>query len=165
LIAAGVTSNSILYTNGTETIIGGITNNLPHLTNAANVAGYISWGAHSSLGPAYATNGAIKWTGNSSWWIIQTIESYNGQRSNPSFSSFTQWYSSTAFGGTNYSNTPVGAISNVEEPSLAGNNNARLYFGLWASGKNFGISAWNSIVVVVAYPTPFQAVGDPFVAK
>ena len=65
-----------------------------------------------------------------------------------------------AFGATNYANTPVGAASHVEEPNLPGVNDAAAYFGLWASGKNFAIAAWNS------RNTPaFQAVGDPLVRK
>jgi hypothetical protein len=41
-------------------------------------------------------------------------------------------------------------------PLLAGVNNAARYFGLWASGKNFGIAAWNS-----RNTSFFQALGDP----
>jgi hypothetical protein len=34
------------------------------------------------------------------------------------------------------------------------------YLGLWATGKNFAICAWNARI------TPyFQAVGDPFVTR
>ena len=145
LLASGVSTNSIMYADGVETIIGGTNYDLPHLTNGANVAGYISWGGHSSLGNNYAvttgTNG-VHWTGNSGWWVIQTIESFNGFRSEPDMGYFIQWYSSNAFGGTNYSNTPVGAISNVEEggPGYL----AQPYFGLWSAGKNLAISAWNS---------------------
>jgi hypothetical protein len=73
---------------------------------------------------------------------------------------FIQWFSSNAFGGTNYSNTPVGAISNVEEPGIPSFNYGSIYFGLWASGKNFGICAWNTRDTDF-----FQVVGDPFVTK
>jgi len=73
---------------------------------------------------------------------------------------FIQWFSSNAFGGTNYSNTPVGAVTHVEEPFSPGVENSQIYFGLWAAGKNFAICAWNS------RRTPyFQAVGDPFVRR
>jgi len=152
-------------------VVGVITTNivcvahqaLPHLTNATNVAGYISWGSHSGLGSQYArTNGTVKWSGTNRWWIIQTIESYNGQRNTVSTGqgNFVQWYASDAFGGTNYANTPVGAVTHVEEPQLIFVNNASVYFGLWAGGKNFAIAAWNS------RRTPyFQAVGDPLVSR
>jgi len=71
---------------------------------------------------------------------------------------FIQWFSSNAFGGTNYSNTPIGAVTHVEEPGLPDVENSSVYFGLWETGKNFAICAWNS------RQTPyFQAVGDPFI--
>jgi hypothetical protein len=132
------------------------------LTNAVNVAGYISWGFHSSLHTDYAvtTNyNAVKWTGNSRWWIIETIESYNGIDTTES-GNYLLWYATNAFGGTNYSNTPVGAVTHVEEPFLPGVNDSYKYFNLWARGKNFIICAWNSRLT-----DRFQAVGDPFVSK
>jgi hypothetical protein len=72
---------------------------------------------------------------------------------------FTQWFAQRAFGGTNYENTPVAAVSHTDEPNL-GVNDPAIYFGLWASGKIFAICAWNS-----RYTEMFQAVGDPFVRK
>ena len=64
------------------------------------------------------------------------------------------------FGGTNYSNTPIGACSNVEEPQIEGSSTISAYLNLWVSGKNFAFCAWNAV------NTPyFQAVGDPFVAR
>ncbi len=154
------------YSNGLARVLAN------HITVGLNNAGYISYGAHSSLviyytnndgalSSCFATNGFPQWSGNSGWWIIETVESYNGQRlNNADQSNFIQWFSSIAFGGTNYSNTPVGAVCHVEEPGLSGVNDASIYFGLWAAGKNFAICAWQSRL------TPFfQAVGDPFVTK
>jgi hypothetical protein len=125
-----------------------------------NLAGYISWGAHSSLGLGYATNGFLKWTGNSSWWLIETVESWNGTRYTTDQGNFIKWFSINAFGGTNYSNTPIGAVTHTEEPGLGGVNNSANYFGLWASGKNFAICAWNSTNTIY-----FQAIGDPLVTR
>jgi len=157
LAAASVASSAIRYLAGCES--GG---SLPHITSATNVAGYISWGEHSSMGDYYSTNRVVKWSGNSSWWIIETIESFNGQvvQYSPQ-GNFVQWFSSIAFGGANYSNTPVGAVTHTEEPGSAGScENSSIYFGLWATGKNFAICAWNS------RQTPyFQAVGDPLITK
>ncbi len=162
LLASGVLTNAIFFTNGLETVIGGITNNVLHITNAANVAGYISWGVHSSLGNDYAitTNtNAVIWTGSSRWWIIETIESFNGDRYPSGQGYFIQWFSPTAFGGSNYSNTPVGAVTHVSEP-FGAVNSPDIYFGLWAAGRNFAICAWSS------RNTPhFQAVGDPLIAR
>ncbi len=99
------------------------------------------------------------WGTNSSWWIIETLESFNGQPLG-GMGNFTQWFSQNAFGGVNYENTPVGAVSHTDEPTLFRVNDPSLYFGLWASGKNFAISAWYS-----RRTEHFQAVGDPFVKK
>jgi hypothetical protein len=164
LLAAGISPNAILYADGLETVTNSVPYLLPHRTNAVNVAGYISWGVHSSLGPNYAApvylnDTKVAWTGNSGWWIIETVESHNG---NP-FSdtgNFFQWFSPNAFGGSNYSNTPIGAVTYVYEPSAVGVNNSSIYFGLWAGGKNFAICAWKSI-----QKEYFQAVGDPFIIK
>lgn len=174
LLAAGVSTSAIAYQRDLEPCINGLlgrnpdtgfcTNGYggrPHITNTVNVAGYISWGFHSQLGNAYAVynGGIVKWSGNSSWYIVETIESNNGKRVSDS-GNFLQWFSTNAFGGMNYANTPVGAVSHTDEPFLGGVNDVAKYFGLWATGKNFGISAWNS------RNTPyFQAVGDPLVTR
>ena len=55
-----------------------------------------------------------------------------------------------------FTNTPIGAISNVDEPCANGSPG---YFGLWQAGSNFGICAWNSANAEI------QVVGDPFVRK
>jgi len=154
-------SAGVTYIDGIETTNVPF---LPHITNAVNVAGYICWGFHSNWGTTntfdgnYEIDGQVQWSGNSSWWIIRTEESYNGQISTGQ-GNFVKWFYPNAFGGTNYSNTPIGAVSSTEEPGAGAINNS-IYFGLWASGKNFAICAWNSNL------TPYlQAVGDPFVTR
>ncbi len=159
LRSAGVPPAAIRFYDGIETITNGVALNLPHPTGLTNVAGYMCWGAHSSLANEYARNGAVKWQGNSGWWIIETIESGNGARC-PGVGNFTQWFSDIAFGSTNHENTPVGAVSHTDEPHVSGVNNASLYFGSWAAGKTFGMSAWMS-----RRTDFFQAVGDPLVRK
>ena len=125
------------------------------------VAGRFSWGFHSSLGLlgfpvlAFSTNGTVAWTGSSSWYVIQTFESGNGQR-NTDFGGFFHWFSPNAFGGTNHTNTPVGAVTHVDEPTVSGLNNAFTYFNFWSRGKSFGIAVWNS-----RQTERFQAVDDP----
>lgn len=158
LLAAGVPPSAIFFYDGLV-----ISNNPasapPPATGLTNVAGYICWGVHSSLGGDYPNNGAVQWKGNSGWWIIETVESFNGQR-NSGHGSYEKWFSPNAFGGTNYSNTPIGAVTHVEEPFLAFVEDSSKYFAPWAVGKNFAICAWNS------RQTPyFQVVGDPFVIK
>ena len=155
LAMQGVTSNGVPlsavdYDPQTNTI---------HITHGTNVTGYLCWGVHEGFPATYAIDGTVTFSGNSGWYLIETIESYNGQR-NGGQGNFIQWLSSNAFGGTNYSNTPVGAVTHVEEPEVTGVENSPVYFGLWAIEKNFAICAWNS------RQTPyFQAVGDPFVTK
>jgi hypothetical protein len=159
LIASGVSPLAITYATGREIITNGVAYSPSHITNAVNVAGYICWGAHSELGNEYARNGVVRYQGTSGWWVIETVESLNGWRATGQ-GNFTQWFSQIAFGGTNYENTPVGAVTHTDEPNLAGVNDSQRYFGFWASGKTFATSAWNS------RRTPnFQAVGDPFVTK
>jgi len=53
--------------------------NLPHLTNEANVAGYLSWGAHSSLGSSYAVN-KLPLDGKQRLVFDGDDRSFNGQR-------------------------------------------------------------------------------------
>src|SRR5262249_10943238 len=138
------------------------------ITSGGNVAGYMSWGVYNPglAGGDYALPpvgaGKIAWSqGNSAWYIVETVESYNGFRFNyGGQGTFLKWFSTGAFGGASYSNTPVGAVSHVEEPFVSGVNDPAIYFGLWASGRNFAICAWASQL------TPnFQAVGDPLVAR
>ena len=59
-----------------------------------------------------------------------------------------------------FPNTPVGAVTHVDEPNLSGINDPRIYFGLWAEQKHFAMCAWNSKSI-----DWFQAVGDPFVRR
>jgi hypothetical protein len=160
LAQSSVPVAAILYTNGSETITNGIYYNLVHPTNAANLAGYMSWGGHSQLGAGYAVNGELQWTGHSSWYVISTIESFNGDISVSGMGNFIQWFSPNAFGGTNYLNTPVGAVCHVEEPTISGMENMQAYFGLWAAGQNFATCAW------AADCTPYyMVVGDPLVRR
>jgi hypothetical protein len=88
------------------------------------------------------------------------VESYNGKRAETGQGNFIKWFSATAFGVANYSNTPVGAVTHVEEPFLPGVSNASKYFGLWAGGKSFAVAAWQS-----TNTTWFQAVGDPLTTR
>jgi hypothetical protein len=149
----GLETSALVGTNRVPT-------NLPHPASATNLAGYICWGRRSSLGGNYALNPSpLRWQGNSRWWVIQTIESFNGQRVT-SQGNFIKWFSASAFGGTNYSNTPVGAVTHVEEPRLEGVSGAYDYFGLWAAGRAFAIAAWQSTTT-----TWFQAVGDPLITR
>jgi hypothetical protein len=148
---------SIIYSNVYNTTFS------YDITNGINVAGYLSWGAYAFGTYEYATNGYVKWTNNSGWWLIRTDESYNGRRvSTLGLGTFLSWFASTAFGGTNYANTPVAGVSNVDEPGEWGTFDGT-YFGLWESGNNFAVCAWESLNT--NFNLYLQAVGDPFVMK
>jgi hypothetical protein len=137
------------------------------ITNGINVAGYLSWGAYAFGTNAYATNGDVEWTNNSGWWLIRTVESYNGRQvSTQGEGTFLSWFASNAFGGTTYSHTPVAAISTVDEPSEFGTYDGTC-FGLWESGNNFAVCAWSSQNTNCSPYNNYytQAVGDPFVCK
>jgi alpha-tubulin suppressor-like RCC1 family protein len=132
------------------------------ITQGTNVAGYFSWGIHEGFTNTYPIDGEVVFSGNSGWYIIETGESFNGQRGT-SQGNFLEWYATNAFGGTNYSNTPVGAVSNVQEPQAYGINNPSLYFGDWAAGRIFAYCAWNSFTSVnQTYSQYLQVIGDPF---
>lgn len=130
-----------------------------------NVAGFYTWGVHSGdgygggHGPDYPF--VLKFSGNSGWYLIDTSESFNGQRNGAGGMQghYTQWFSKNAFGGSDYENTPIGAVGYVQEPdgeqvSLSG------YFGCWNAGAPFAVCAngkYNSIYTV--------AYGDPWVVR
>ena len=158
MAGASPTSVNYLYRPDDFTVTG-------HITNGVNVAGYMSLGVHGypcncADNAGYATNRNIVFSGNSTWYLINTVESFNGQRYRTDQGTFTKWFSNNAFGGTNYSNTPVGAVSHSDEPGLTLANNSEDYFALWQTGKNFGICAWRSVL-----QPAFQAVGDPLITK
>jgi hypothetical protein len=164
LEAAGVPSASITVQYGSEGPCAGSNCSTcvlgPHITNSVDVAAYFCWGAHSALENEYPRDPRlVSWSGNSSWWIIETEESFKGQRSTGQ-GNFTQWFSDIAFGGTNYECTPVGAVSHTDEPGKGYQNDLSVYLPLWAQGKSFAICAWNS-----RRTDRFQAVGDPFVRR
>jgi Ni,Fe-hydrogenase III small subunit len=75
-IADSLLSIGVSATN----VISIVSTNYQHLPSKTNVAGYASWGYNGGLGWDYATNGVVVFRGNSSWYLIKTIESFNGQQ-------------------------------------------------------------------------------------
>jgi hypothetical protein len=143
-----------------------------YVTNATDVAGYFTCG-FDCTGTNFSTNaidGAIKFYGNSGWYIMSTVDSYNGQLppvpGNSGQWSFETWFSSNSFGSSNnYANTPVGAVVHVDEPYPANVENRYIYFGNWAAGQSFAISAWDAFLGNSADYFECAAVGDPFTTK
>ncbi len=176
LVGLGVPTNSILYADNWDEVhySDPWPSSFFHPRNATNVAGYINWGQHGGWNDYWPTNifapdgqPYIKFNGDSSWYIIQTIESWNGlwpagSTAIANQSSFQMWFFSNSFGGTNYAKTPVGAVSHTNEPNLPGVNETQIYFGLWHLGKNAAIAAW---VSNLPGKKVMQATGDPWVAR
>ena len=135
--------------------------NQAHISLATNPAGMMTWGTNGGLPVDYATNGkSLVINGTSTnWYLLLTVESYNGQRNNGSQSSFVQWYKSNAFGGAGYSNTPVGSVGHTEEPYLDGVSKGS-YFVAWEKGLLSSEAAWAS-----RNTNCFMPVGDPWVKK
>lgn len=129
-----------------------------HITSGSNVAGYMTWGANGGQGGSYANNGSVSWSGDSNWWIIVTVESFNNRRSTGQ-GNMIDWFSTDAFGGTSYSNTPVFGVGHVEEPFLSGVNDG-MFFALWERGWLTIEAAWQS-----RNTTKFQAIGDPLIKR
>lgn len=143
-------------------------NTLPVLSFASNVSGFFIHGIYGyNNNGKYAVDGTIRFTGNSGWYLIETGESYNGQwvggtDTEPNENvqgNFIKWFSSNAFGGTNYSNTPAAATTHVVEPGFRGAN--PLLYICWDSGKPFAYCAWKGDWNIGA----LQAVGDPWVTR
>jgi hypothetical protein len=94
------------------------------------------------------------------------IESWNGQwgdeqgQTRDGQYTFHRWFENTAFRGTNYANTPVGALSTVVEPCGPCFIDYRTLFRLWAQGKSFAICAWNG-----SAGWTVQVTGDPLVRR
>jgi hypothetical protein len=107
-------------------------------------------------------NGVVSFFGDSSWHLIETIESFNGMRSGygSGHSTCVDWFSQDAFGGSNYTNTPVGAVCHTSEPGLSGVSSGTVYFGYWERGKYFAICAWES-----GSPCALLIIGDPLVVR
>ena len=120
----------------------------------------MSWGANGGLGASYSLDGTVKFGNNSNWYLVDTWESFNGQRNGAGFQGhYTQWFSTGSWGGTGYEKTAVGAVGHTEEPNLVGLNSP-YFMGLWQAGFNFAECAWGS------KSTPyFLAVGDPLIQR
>jgi hypothetical protein len=137
-----------------------VTNWAPHLRYCANLAGYFSWGAHGGLHGYPLNTDVLAFDGAAAWFLIETLESYNGRIPEPWMGTYVQWFSENAFGGSNYSNTPVGAVAHVDEPRADSVNVPAVFFGSWESGRPFGACAW------LSRKTDYMmAVGDPFVKR
>ena len=109
-------------------------------SHATNVAAYYTGGWDAATG-GHGTNdgycfvdGSVQFFSNSDWYIMSTIQSFDGQRVTFQ-ANYLTCFATNAFGGTNYSNTPIGAVTTVNEPTIGGKVSASTYYGGWAAGK------------------------------
>ena len=159
LVQSGVSQSAIQYVDGSQPDV--LTN---HITHPTNVAGYFSSGGHSVLGNTFAIDGTVKFHGQSGWFAMTTYESYNGVRNyGPpnGLSTYVEWYTSNAFGGANYENTPVAAVGNTDECHCV--PDSAVLLGLWAAGKSAAISCWQAGHSQAGGTT--LVAGDPFVKR
>jgi hypothetical protein len=140
-------------------------------TRATNVAGYYTCSYDCVLTncATNAINGVITFSGNSGWYVMSTTDSYNGLLTNGYNNDqwrYITWFCSNSFGSpNNYANTPVGAVVHVQEPFGSTIESRSVYFGDWAAGSSFGVTAWNSLLFYDSFPYRCAAIGDPFVSK
>ena len=135
-----------------------------NISSGTNVTGYETFGANGSLPATYATDGTVVFSGQSNWYLIKTIESYNGQLTadgggGGSQGNFERFFSSGAFGGTSYSNTPIGMAGHTDEPSATGVE-AESYLVNWENGYLAVECAWGSRCSVY-----FVFYGDPLIKR
>jgi len=83
-------------------------------------------------------------------------------------SRYAGWFKPAAFGGSNYSRTPAGVMSHVNEPRLAGINRTAVWMTLWHIGRPLGIASLlaKDVSVKLVIRSMFnQTNGDPLVAR
>ena len=124
-----------------------------------DVIGFHTFGFHGFVGGEYAIDGRYKFIGKSDAYIIKTVESFNGNVDwGPQQGNYGHWFSEKAFGGTNYSNTPLAALVHVEEPYFAGAWPA-ISFLCWEKGEIIADCANQTMVT-----SSSAVIGDPLVS-
>ena len=117
---------------------------------AVDPVAYFSEGTHGGLDGGYtdptsdwANDGQINFTGKAGWWIGLSWESFNGIYPPSGYAWMANpatVFSATAFGGTNYSNTPVCWTGNTGEPGSPEFDAD--YVNRWARGWSSLEAAW-----------------------
>lgn len=137
-------------------------NILPVLSSASDVTGFLIHGIYGyNSNSNYAVDGTIRFSGNSGWYAMSTVESFNGLWMAAGHQgNFIKWFSKNAFGGSNYEHTPAAATTYVKEPTS--NSVQPSLFTCWDVGKPFAYCAWKSQIVAGSM---LQVVGDPWVTR
>jgi len=159
--SAPIVANDENYLNAITSVALGrltYTRTSPNVKRGMDVLGYETWGVHGGLPGTYPYDGTISFGGKSNWWLVKTIESYNGII-NSGQGNFEGFFNSRCAGGFLYSRTPIGMVCHTDEPLLGGIEGPQ-YLVNWEKGLLFSECAWSS------RNTPFfMAVGDPLVTR
>lgn len=166
LSAVGIPSANVRYADNFFTGIYNYSTSI--IRHATNVLAYVGWGQHAGVSAAWATDGTVNLHGDSNWYIAEVLESLNGQWSpGEGQHSYREWFTSSAFGGTNWINTPVVALSSVNEPRVTGYFAPGVWLPLWNVGRSSARSAWLSqpARVGATQPESMQLTGDPLIQR
>jgi hypothetical protein len=138
--------------------ISGVAGTNPHVARGGDVLGYESWGVNGGMPSTYPNDRTVVFTGKSNWYLVKTVESWNGIIASGQ-GNFEQWFSSTTGGGWHYARTPVGMACHTDEPFVSGIEGS-MYMCNWEAGLLFSECAWSSRRTKF-----FMAVGDPLVKR
>jgi hypothetical protein len=138
--------------------IFGIAGTNAHLARGADVLGYESWGVNGGMPSTYPNDRSVVFTGKSNWYLVKTVESWNGIIASGQ-GNFEQWFSATTGGGWHYARTPIGMACHTDEPFVSGIEGS-MYMCNWEAGLLFSECAWSSRKTKY-----FMAVGDPLVKR
>lgn len=138
--------------------ISGVAGTDAHLSRGGNVLGYESWGSNGGMPLTYPNDRTVVFTGKSNWYLVKTVESWNGIVGSGQ-GNFEQWFSGTTGGGWHYTRTPIGMVCHTDEPLVSGVEGS-MYMCNWEAGLLFSDCAWSSRRTKF-----FMAVGDPLVKR
>jgi len=123
-------------------------------TMFASPAFIAHWGLYTH-GVEYPQLSGLTITGNTGGWFGFSVESYSMVYGHSSHGDPTDFFAEDAFGGTAYSNTPLGWSGHTAEPYLSGVPNY-CYARSLAAGWTFAEAAWagqsTSKILAVGYP-------------
>ena len=149
LLTEGIAAEDITY----QSVITG-----PAITACADCAFFMCWGLYAH-GANWPNADTVIMSGNSSWWLAASVESFNGMYAHATHGDPTEFFAADAFGGAAYENTPIGFVGHTAEPWLSGVS-SKLYCASWARGWSFAEAAWSG-----AQTYNLLVVGDPLVTR
>lgn len=142
------------------------------MQDASAVKGLVTWGSHSDEVPLPMSQGqwmsgganGLRFAGLSNWYLLTTVESYNGRRGT-SFNGIAYCFKADVFGGSAYQFTPAGFVASTEEQTVNGVPYQNL-FAHWDRGWGLNEVSWANRTTdhFVVYGYPFVS-GGSFVSS